>query len=62
MAARSSQIRHLNLSREGAALQKSVWAELDWVRRAVRLAQSDRFVTVGRALAKTKTGKKTKKK
>jgi hypothetical protein len=58
MAAKSSPIRHLNLSREGAALQKSVWAELDWLRQAVRLSQPGRLVAMGGRSAKTKRKKK----
>jgi hypothetical protein len=64
MAAKSIQLKHLNLSREGAALQKSVWAELGWVRRAVRSSQTGQFVETDGGPAKAKTGKKksTKKK
>jgi hypothetical protein len=32
---KSTRIKRPNLSHEGEALQRSVWAELDWVRRSV---------------------------
>jgi hypothetical protein len=64
MAAKLAPLNRPNLSREGAALQRSVRAELDWMRQSVSGGRMDSstFSDVGSKAGKPKGPKKSSKK
>jgi hypothetical protein len=66
VTAKAAGIKSPNLVREGAALQRAVSAELDWVRQSAKgkgkRVQGSELSRLGSGISKPKGGKKSTKK